>query len=72
VAAFVENSYSLGSGGFAGDPSRVIENNRNAIAGVLPTFQQDANMQDLSEALAASETPHYDFGSSFGLQLPRD
>jgi hypothetical protein len=72
VAAFVENSYSLGSGGFAGDPSRVTENNRNAIAGVLPTFQQDADMQDLSEALAASESPHYDFGSPFGLQLPTD
>jgi hypothetical protein len=72
VAAFVENSYSLGSGGFSGDPSRLIENNRNAIAGVLPSFQQDADMQDLSEALAASETPHYDFGSPFGLQLPTD
>jgi hypothetical protein len=72
VAAFVENAYSLGSGGFAGDPRRQIENNRVAIAAVLPTFRHDADMQDISDALIAGETPHYDFASPFGLQLPTD
>ena len=73
VAAFVDNSYSLGSGAFAGgDPNQIMHNNWIAIAGVLSMFQQDDDMQDISEALAASEAPHYDFGSSFGLQSPTD
>jgi hypothetical protein len=72
VAAFVENAYSLGSGGFAGDPGRRIEKNQNAIAGVLPAFQREADMQDICAALAESETPHYEFGSHFGLQGPAD
>jgi len=72
VAAFVENSYSLGSGRFAGAPGRMIENNQNAIASVLPAFQGDADMQDICAALAASETPRYEFGSHFGLHGPAD
>lgn len=72
VAAFVENAYSLGSGGFAGPPGRMIENNQNAIASVLPTFQREADMQDICAALAVSETPRYEFGSHFGLQGPAD
>lgn len=70
IAAFVENAYSLGSGGFAGDPNQRIEQNRRAIETVLPALQSDGDMDDLIAALNSSETPRYDFGGHFGLQLP--
>jgi hypothetical protein len=72
IDAFVGNAYSLGTGGGAGDPNQMIENNNRAIANVLPAFRNESDMQDLCAALSSVETPKYDFGRQFGLQLPTD
>ncbi|MGB8028031.1 MAG: HNH endonuclease signature motif containing protein [Terracidiphilus sp.] len=68
VAAFVDNAYSLGNWGGAGDPNQMIENNYKQIASALPKFQDDPDVRELYIALASAEPPKYPFGSHFGLQ----